>query len=405
MATLRGKVVAGRRIASDHIASASDELEIIIGERPYPGSLNVLLDQPTKLSDEAATYFDGGQRLLWPAHVNGTKVWLYRWRNAPLHILELIAPFSLRERFGFAQGGAIEIDVDAAILVRVPRVSWALLWKGRERLAYTSDRYDHAIGLISGMTGLGIDSLPRAISRTAKGILRKARFNRSRRPYRFSRLHRDAEDDATRETRHIYNLLNYTKTSNSDYSAQRYPAGYHTIQLRDRKLAGQRDPAARLASVPMDFADKSVLDLGSNQGGMLLQLADRLKWGVGVDYDHRMVNAANRIRWANGASKLNFYVFDLQSENLQIIRDFLPEQRADVCFLLSVCMWLKNWREVIEFTASVAEAVLFESNGTPVQQREQIEHLRKVWPNVTLLSEESEDDADQRNRKLLLARR
>jgi SAM-dependent methyltransferase len=157
--------------------------------------------------------------------------------------------------------------------------------------------------------------------------------------------------------------------------------------------------------VPIDFGGKSVLDLGSNQGGMLLQLADRLKWGVGVDFDHRMVNAANRIKSAKAAPRLNFYVFDLQKEDLQIIRDFMPEQRADICFLLSVCMWLSNWREVIEFAGSIADAVLFESNGTPEQQRRQIEYLGTILPNVALLADESPDDPGQRNRKLLLARR
>ncbi|WP_155265114.1 methyltransferase domain-containing protein [Sphingomonas segetis] len=405
MATLHGKVVAGRGVGSEHISRASDELRIITGERPYPGTLNILLDRPAKLREEAGKPFDGGERLLWRARLNGTPVWLYRWRHAPLHVLEVVAPFSLRERFGIEYNSPAAIELDEGCLGHVPWFGWALLWKGRERFVYTNHRYHQLVSNVMRMTGFGIDPTGAAIKKTLRGILRKTGLDKSQRPYRFCRVDIDTDDSVAREFKQVFNLLNYTKTSNTDYSAQKYPAGYHSIDLNDQRLSGQRDPRARLAQVPIDFAGKSVLDLGSNQGGMLLQLADRLKWGVGVDFDHRMVNAANRIKSAKGASPLNFYVFDLQKEDLQIIRDFLPEQRADVCFLLSVCMWLTNWRTVIEFAASIADSVLFESNGTPEQQRDQIEYLGNLLPNVTFLSGESSDDTGQSNRKLLLARR
>ncbi|HET8933376.1 MAG TPA: methyltransferase domain-containing protein [Polyangiales bacterium] len=213
-------------------------------------------------------------------------------------------------------------------------------------------------------------------------------------PYAFKRV-----DDAS-DLAQIRNLLEYTKTSGSSYSARQYPAGYHSIEINGVRLDGQRDPAKRFELVPVDFAGRTVLDIGSNQGGMLLQLRDKIARGVGVDFDHRMVNAANRIKSSIGAQHLNFYVFDLEKEPLDLLRDFLPGGKVDVVLLLAVCMWLENWREVIDFAASVSESMLFETNGNDAQQTEQEGYLRLKYADVKQLSESSEDDPQQKRRKL-----
>jgi predicted TPR repeat methyltransferase len=195
-------------------------------------------------------------------------------------------------------------------------------------------------------------------------------------------------------------VLDYTKTSGSSYAARKYPAGYHALEILGTRLEGQRDPKKRFEIVPVDFHGKTVLDIGSNQGGMLLQLRDVVARGVGIDFDHRMVNAANRVRASVEAHNLGFYVFDLEKEPLALIRDFLPAGKVDVVFLLAVCMWLGNWREVIDFASSVAPSMLFETNGSDAQQDEQEQYLREKYASVRQLSEASEDDPSQKRRKL-----
>ncbi|MET0341048.1 MAG: methyltransferase domain-containing protein [Polyangiales bacterium] len=225
--------------------------------------------------------------------------------------------------------------------------------------------------------------------------IKRAAFGPSGPPaYDFQRI------AAGTELEQIQNLLNYTKTSGASYAARGFPAGYHSIEIRGVRLEGQRDPQKRFTIVPVDFTGKTVLDIGSNQGGMLLQLRDKIARGVGVDYDHRMVNAANRIRASVGADHLGFYVFDLEKEPLELIRDFLPDGKVDVVFLLAVCMWLDNWREVIDFAASVSQCMLFETNGTDAQQTEQREYLELKYTDVRQLSEASEDDPSQKRRQL-----
>lgn len=201
----------------------------------------------------------------------------------------------------------------------------------------------------------------------------------------------------------VRNLIEYTKVSGSRYAADRFPAGYHTLRLDGVEIAGQRDPAMRLQPVVDRLQAKCVLDIGCNQGGMLFALRDNITRGVGVDYDPRLVNAANRIRTLVQASHLDFYVFDLTRDPLPLLDDLLPDGRVDVVFMLSVAMWIPNWREVVEHVTTISDAMLFESNGTDEEQTEQESYLRARYRAVELLTEESNDDPGQKRRRLFYA--
>jgi SAM-dependent methyltransferase len=198
----------------------------------------------------------------------------------------------------------------------------------------------------------------------------------------------------------ILNLINYTKTSGKAYDADEYPSAYHSVNIDGQIINGQRDPIARLKNIPYDFTNKNVLDIGCNQGGMLFAISDLIKSGTGIDYDSRMINVANRLRFHNNKNNLSFYVFDLEKEDLYLILDFIPYEKIDIVFLLSMCVWLKNWRFIIKFISSVSSSLLFESNGDSSQQNEQIEQLNIYYNKVEMISEISDDDARQKNRKL-----
>mgnify|MGYP005623436315 CR=1 FL=1 len=219
------------------------------------------------------------------------------------------------------------------------------------------------------------------------------------------RIDLEAENiNFNKEELKLINLLNYTKKSASTYSGELYDIGYHTLKLGDKVLKGQRNPEERFKNVPFDFKGKSVLDIGSNQGGMLNAVSNEIKFGIGIDYDYRMVNVSNRIKEASNNKNLQFYVFDLENEKLEYIKDFLPTNKVDICFLLSVCMWLPNWKELIQFVQNTSDNLLFESNGKEEQQEEQIEFLKSIYKDVLLINETSEDDPLQKKRKLLLCK-
>lgn len=222
--------------------------------------------------------------------------------------------------------------------------------------------------------------------------------NKQAEKYMFVRL--DTVSQTNPDQARVINLLNYTKTSQSAYNAEDFPAAYHSIALKDLNLRGQRDPMERINLVPLDFEGKTVLDIGCNQGGMLFSISGKIAHGVGIDYDSRLINAANKIRSYTKISNIDFYVFNLEDENLDLISDFLPAEKVDVAFLLAVCMWIDNWKEVIQFAKKVSTALLFESNGKSEQQLEQLEYLRSIYSKVDLISAQSQEDSLQKKRKL-----
>lgn len=200
---------------------------------------------------------------------------------------------------------------------------------------------------------------------------------------------------------YIKNILQYTKSSKSGYQGKGFKTGYHSLNLNGEVLQGQRNPEMRLKNVPYDFTNKVVLDIGSNQGGMLFAIKDVISYGVGIDYDYRLVNAANTLSHYYQSKNINFYVHNLDKDPLSLLLDFNQSNKYDIVFLLSVCMWIDNWKEVIKWVKENSTACLFETNGTKQQQEDQIKELKKYF-SVDVINKESLDDPSQHRRMLLL---
>src|SRR6185437_10804648 len=101
------RVTSGRRRASRELLGWAGQLEGFAGEKLQPGSLNVYLDRPLRLCKAGALRFDGGGRMLWRASLNGLPVLLYRWRECPFHIIEILSAVDLRTQFGLRDGDAV----------------------------------------------------------------------------------------------------------------------------------------------------------------------------------------------------------------------------------------------------------------------------------------------------------
>ena len=220
-------------------------------------------------------------------------------------------------------------------------------------------------------------------------------------PYVSKRTAWNDQQPADAQTRtKLLNLLDYTKTSGSGYEGAEFPAGYHEITIHVQTFAGQRKPTDRLNKAPYDFAGKTVLDIGCNQGGMVFALEDQLKWGIGVDYDYRMINACNAVANELRSGNTRFYTFDVDRDPHGLLQDFLPESKVDVVFLLAVCFWVNQWKELITYCARISENMLFEANGDDASMAEQIAYLHTVYSSVEQLTDDSSEDTTCRTRKL-----
>lgn len=200
-------------------------------------------------------------------------------------------------------------------------------------------------------------------------------------------------------------VVRYATEANVTYNGRHCVSGYHSMKLKGREFVGRRDCHARLQQIEYEFRGKGVLDIGCNCGGMLNALADEISWGVGIDADARCINAANAVGQLNGTDRTRFFTFDLQKEDLHMISGYLLGRRPDICFLLSICMWIENWREIIGYAARMAPTLLFESNGSAVEQQQQAVVLNQQFPLVELVASRSDDDLFQCNRMLYLCRR
>ncbi len=95
-------------------------------------------------------------------------------------------------------------------------------------------------------------------------------------------------------------------------------------------------------------------------------------------------------------------MFDLDKQDLSIVKDFVLSEKIDICFFLSMAKWIKRWVEVVKFCSSICDTILFETNGSNQEEQEQV--VRKVYSNVILLYNKSMDDVSQHERKLLIGR-
>jgi hypothetical protein len=95
---LKGQVVSGRGLAAPELLTLREQVQTIVQEPLCPGSLNIILNRPVRFLDTAGFAFDRDYRTLWPASLGGINVWVYRWRESPLHTVEILASVYLRER-------------------------------------------------------------------------------------------------------------------------------------------------------------------------------------------------------------------------------------------------------------------------------------------------------------------
>jgi len=202
----------------------------------------------------------------------------------------------------------------------------------------------------------------------------------------------------------LVDMLKYTTIDKKAYDASQYVVGYHTITIDGETYEGQRDSSNRFLNVPYDFINKNVLDIGCNQGGMLTHIQDKIKYGCGIDYNYKLINSANMVAKFNNFSNLSFYTFDLEVEDLNLINNFFDDE-VDIVFLLSICMWIKNWKDVIQYSYDISPALLFETNGNKSQQDDQLNFLQSLYNSIQIISETSEDDKTQKNRSLVLCQR
>jgi SAM-dependent methyltransferase len=173
----------------------------------------------------------------------------------------------------------------------------------------------------------------------------------------------------------------------------KFTNNYTKIYYKNELIVdGIRDPLTRIESIPVDFSNKTVLDLGCNCGGTLISIADKIKYGYGNDINPEAINFANKIINEQQIKNLNFSVANL--ENWEKLN--LP--KTDIVFALSIAKWVKSWKEILISLNPVI--CIFESHGKQEMKDDQIIWLSSRFKSVELILENYEDG----KRKLFLCK-
>lgn len=130
---LRGHVISGRGTASRSKVRASPVSDFF-GELQAPGSLNIALERPVRFDPEKVAFPGGSRAYYWPAEINGSRCLITRAKGHPLHIVEILSPYRLREKFQLKNGDSVEIKTSSNLIVDLSRGSktaWSIFWKFR----------------------------------------------------------------------------------------------------------------------------------------------------------------------------------------------------------------------------------------------------------------------------------
>jgi SAM-dependent methyltransferase len=173
--------------------------------------------------------------------------------------------------------------------------------------------------------------------------------------------------------------------------------GYHSYNIDEINIVGQRNPKKRLDQFKnhVNFEGKNVLDFGCNVGAMLHHLPE-IKSGIGFDYDEKCIKVASNIANILGYENQKFLVHDCDKNSYDELKtkiDFKP----DVIFLLSLGSWIKSWKNLYDLclTYENVDILLEINNEREGSSQLQFFEDRRYKPN--LIIDNSKDDSTNNN--------
>jgi hypothetical protein len=193
------------------------------------------------------------------------------------------------------------------------------------------------------------------------------------------------------------NLIKTTTTYHYNGWNNRTSYGYHSFNICNIDILGQRRPKMRIDEIQkhISFDNKTVFDFGCNTGGMLLH-TPTIKNGYGFDFDSNCINSCNYIKnILNYNNNLNFIVQDLNNFNLF---EFLSKENIniDISYLLSIGSWVQNWKQLYENVLKASNIIILETNNDK-EGLPQLELFKYHNCDIKCIIDNSLDDTTNNN--------
>lgn len=173
--------------------------------------------------------------------------------------------------------------------------------------------------------------------------------------------------------------------------------GYHSYNIDDINIIGQRNPKARLDEFRkhIDFCGKKVLDIGCNVGAMIHHLHE-IEEGIGLDFDERCISAANNISQILDQTNTKFLVHDCDKESYDILNEKISF-KPDVIFLLSLGSWIKSWKQLYEMCLNYEDVSIVLEINNEVEGKPQLDFFVDKGFTPQLILDNSLDDTTGNN--------
>lgn len=188
--------------------------------------------------------------------------------------------------------------------------------------------------------------------------------------------------------------------------AERIYGSFDLPYFRVAKEEAQRDCTRRLENfrvAPESLREKTILDLGSNVGGMLFEI-QKLNPGrcVGVEYDKDKVQLATKIAAYCGLNNVSFFHADIDKLKIKAV-----EGPFDVVFCLAVEAHVKSTRHLYALLSfATRETLYFEGNATTDPAEVESQLRKNGFVHVECVGLSDDDCVAENNcRPLLIARK
>lgn len=188
-------------------------------------------------------------------------------------------------------------------------------------------------------------------------------------------------------------LTNTTKQMHYNGWNNRTTYGYHSFNIDNINLEGQRRPWMRLDKMKdhFDFKDKTLIDFGCNTGGMIFHLPE-LNRAFGFDFNKECIDSCNYMcSILDHKTECLFKQEDLNKFDLQMFLNNININKVDVIFLLSLGSWIKNWKELYTQCLVYSDVIILETNND-IEGKPQLDLFNSLNCSITLISNTSDDD-------------
>lgn len=104
------------------------------------GSANFILNEPLEVDLNSSLIVEHRGDVFFEMQVNGMACIGFRFKDCPLHVLEVISDFNLQEKFNLNMGSECDLELKCHSPNFVKRYFWKFMW-GSGQSYYDGDKY------------------------------------------------------------------------------------------------------------------------------------------------------------------------------------------------------------------------------------------------------------------------